>query len=81
MKLPVHVSAVEAQTWYEGTDRAIAGKPLCDVSGIARVGVGYLELPSGSNTRPAQMKRPAREQQSEHIIHFQEITHAATAAA
>jgi uncharacterized cupin superfamily protein len=53
MKRPVHESDVPWQSWYDGTDRAIRGKALCDVGGRARVGVGVLELPPGSNTMPA----------------------------
>jgi len=53
MKLPLHESEVAFESWYEGTDREIHGKPLCDVGGKARVGVGLLKLPPGSNTKPA----------------------------
>lgn len=53
MKKPIHQSAVPYETWYEGTDREIRGKPLCDIGGSARVGVGLMELPPGSDTRPA----------------------------
>jgi uncharacterized cupin superfamily protein len=52
VKRPIHESAVSWQTWYTGTDREIRGKALCDVGGTARVGVGLLELPPGSHTRP-----------------------------
>lgn len=52
-RYPVHESEVEPQVWYPGTDREIHGRALCDVAGTARVGVGLLELPPGSNTRPA----------------------------
>lgn len=52
MKLPLHISEVPSETWYEGTDREIRGKPLCDVGGDAKIGVGYLELPPGSHTKP-----------------------------
>ena len=52
MKNPVHESDVPWQSWYEGSDREIRGKALCDVGGRARVGVGVLELPPGSNTKP-----------------------------
>ena len=53
-KQPVHEDDVEAVTWYEGTDREIRGRALCDVGGHSKVGVGLLELPAGCNTRPAQ---------------------------
>ena len=53
MKRPVHISEVAAETWDPGTDREIRGKPLCDVGGAAKVGVGHLELPPGSTTRPS----------------------------
>ena len=52
MKLPVHASEVPFETWYAGTDREIHGKPLCDLGGKARVGVGLMSLPPGSNTKP-----------------------------
>ena len=49
MKHPVHVGEVAFETWYAGTDREIRGKALGDVGGAAKVGVGVLELPPGSN--------------------------------
>ncbi len=52
MKHPVHVGEVAFETWYAGTDREIHGKALGDVGGAAKVGVGLLELPPGSNTKP-----------------------------
>jgi uncharacterized cupin superfamily protein len=52
MKTPVHISEIPSEAWYEGTDREIRGKPLCDIGGEAKVGVGYLELPPGSHTKP-----------------------------
>jgi uncharacterized cupin superfamily protein len=52
-KRPFAVADVPFETWYAGTDREIRGKALGDVGGAARVGVGFLELPPGSNTRPA----------------------------
>jgi uncharacterized cupin superfamily protein len=63
MKRPVHESDVPWQSWYEGTDRAIRGKALCDVGGRARVGVGVLELPPGSNTKPGHW----HSQEEEHL--------------
>jgi len=53
MKTPIHESQVPFETWYEGTNREIRGKPLSDVGGKARVGVGLMELPPGSDTSPA----------------------------
>jgi len=53
MKKPVHYSDVPAESWYEGTDREIYGRPLCDIGGKAKVGVGFMTLPPGSNTKPA----------------------------
>ena len=52
MKIPLHISEVPSEVWYAGTDREIRGKPLCDIGGAAKVGVGYLELPPGSHTKP-----------------------------
>jgi uncharacterized cupin superfamily protein len=52
MKSPVHISEVPSEVWYEGSDREIRGKSLCDVGGPAKVGVGYVELPPGSHTKP-----------------------------
>lgn len=51
-KQPIHAPDAPTQTWYAGTDREIRGKALSDIGGRARVGVGLLELPPGSNTRP-----------------------------
>ncbi len=52
VKRPTHVSELAFETWYEGTDREIRGKALGDFDGAAKVGVGLLELPPGSNTKP-----------------------------
>ena len=62
-KRPIHEDDVEAQTWYAGTDREICGRALCDVGGRAKVGVGLLELPPGSNTRPGHYHT----QEEEHL--------------
>jgi uncharacterized cupin superfamily protein len=51
-KLPVHESAVPAETWYSGTDREIHGRALSDLGGASKIGVGLLELPPGCNTQP-----------------------------
>jgi uncharacterized cupin superfamily protein len=53
VKYPVHESELPWETWYAGSDREVRGKSLCDHGGRAKVGVGLMELPPGSNTRPA----------------------------
>jgi uncharacterized cupin superfamily protein len=63
MKLPIHESDVGWQVWYEGTDREIRGRALCDTDGRAKIGVGLLELPPGSDTRPAHYHT----QEEEHL--------------
>ena len=63
MKHPVHESDMAAQTWYAGTEREIRGKALGDFEGDAKIGVGLLELPSGSNTKPAHWHT----QEEEHL--------------
>lgn len=52
IKRPLRAQEVPAEGWYAGTDRKIRGRALCDVWGKAKVGVGLMELPPGSNTRP-----------------------------
>ena len=52
-KLPIHESDVPIETWYANSDREIRGKALSDFGGMAKVGFGILELPPGSNTKPA----------------------------
>ena len=52
IKRPLRAAEVPAEVWYAGTDREIRGRALCDVGGSAKVGVGMMELPPGSNTRP-----------------------------
>jgi uncharacterized cupin superfamily protein len=52
VKLPVHESDVPFEVWYEGTDREIRGKPLSDVAGKAKIGVGLMCLAPGANTKP-----------------------------
>jgi uncharacterized cupin superfamily protein len=63
VKRPVHVSELPWRVWYAGTSREIRGQALCDVGGAAKVGVGYLELPPGSNTEPAHWHT----QEEEHL--------------
>ena len=53
LKRPIHESEVNVETWYPGTEQEILGRALCDVGGRSRIGVGLLELPTGSNTKPA----------------------------
>ena len=53
IKLPIHVSDVTPEVSYENTDREIFGRALCDVGGKAKVGVGLMDLPAGSNTKRA----------------------------
>ena len=52
IKRPLHAHEVQPEVWYEGTDREIRGRALSDVGGKAKVGVGLMELPPGSNTKP-----------------------------
>jgi uncharacterized cupin superfamily protein len=52
IKRPMRAAEVPAEVWYVGTDREIRGRALCDVGGKAKVGVGLMELPPGSNTKP-----------------------------
>ena len=52
IKRPLRAAEVPAEAWYVGTDREIRGRALCDVGGRAKVGVGLMELPPGSNTKP-----------------------------
>ncbi len=53
IKRPLQSLEVPAEVWYAGTDREIRGRALCDVGGKAKVGVGLMELPPGSNTKPS----------------------------
>lgn len=52
IKLPLRALEVPEEVWYAGTDREIHGRALGDVGGRAKVGVGLMELPPGSNTKP-----------------------------
>ncbi len=52
-KHPIHENDVDLTVWYAGTSQEIRGRALCDVGGVSRIGVGILELPPGSDTRPA----------------------------
>jgi uncharacterized cupin superfamily protein len=53
MKQPIHESDVPWDVFAPGTQRELRGKPLCDVGGRSKIGVGLLELAPGSNTREA----------------------------
>lgn len=52
-KRPIREAALQWHVDYAGTPREIRSKALCDVGGPAKVGVGLLELPPGSDTTPA----------------------------
>lgn len=51
-KKPIQDSEVESQIWYQGTDREIRGRALCDVGGTSKIGFGIVELSPGCNTLP-----------------------------
>jgi uncharacterized cupin superfamily protein len=53
IKRPLRFNEVLTEVWYAGTDREIRGRALSDVGGKAKVGVGLMELPPGSNTEPS----------------------------
>ena len=53
MKTPIEEASIRGKIWYEGTDREILGKALCDLGGKSKIGVGLLELASGCNTLPS----------------------------
>jgi len=52
-KKPVLDREVERVGWYQGTDREIYGRAICDVGGSSRIGFGILELSPGCDTKPA----------------------------
>jgi uncharacterized cupin superfamily protein len=80
MKLPVHFTDVAAQAWYVGTDREIRGRALSDAGGDAKIGFGYMELPPGSNTKPAHWHSLEEEHlyalAGEATLHLGETTYA-----
>jgi len=76
MKLPVHESEVAAESWFVGTDREIHGKPLCDIGGKAKVGLGLMELPSGSNTKPSHWH--SKEEEHVYVLSGQATLHLGT---
>lgn len=53
MKRPIQEADVLFEVWMAGTSQELRSKALCDIGGRARVGVGLLELPPGSDTQPA----------------------------
>ena len=53
MKRPVHEADIPWSVWYAGTQREIRGRALSDAPDRAKIGFGILELPPGSDTRPA----------------------------
>jgi uncharacterized cupin superfamily protein len=53
MKLPIREAELDWDVFAPGTRGELRAKPLCDVGGPAKVGVGLLELAPGSDTRPA----------------------------
>lgn len=53
MKAPVRESDLPWELWYEGTNRQIRGRAVCDVGGASKIGVGVLELSPGFTTQPA----------------------------
>jgi uncharacterized cupin superfamily protein len=73
MKRPLRVTEVPAEVWYAGTDREIRGRALCDVGGRAKVGVGLLELPPGSNTKPGHWH--SREEEHLYAVRGHAILH------
>ena len=52
-KRPLTARDINPEVFYKGTDREIIGRALCDIGGRSRVGIGVLDLPAGSNTKPA----------------------------
>src|SRR4030095_2617747 len=80
MKLPVHFTDVAAQAWYVGTDREMRGRALSDAGGDAKIGFGYMELPPGSNTKPAHWHSLEEEHlyalAGEATLHLGETTYA-----
>lgn len=78
-KPPIHESQVEIQSWYQGTDREVHGRALCDQGGTAKIGFGLMELSPGCNTLPAHYHT----REEEHIyvlegvgtLHLGDATH------
>ncbi|MFO1265739.1 MAG: cupin domain-containing protein [Rubrivivax sp.] len=73
MKRPLRALEVPAEAWYIGTDREIRGRPLCDVGGRAKVGVGLMELPAGCNTKPGHWH--SHEEEHLYAISGQAVLH------
>lgn len=53
MKPVLHEANLPWEIHAAGTAQELRGKALCDEGGRAKIGVGLLELPAGSDTRPA----------------------------
>lgn len=76
MKIPVHESELDWEVWYPGSAREIRGKALCDAGGRAKVGVGMLELPPGSDTRPGHYH--TREEEHLYVLSGEGTLHLGT---
>jgi len=73
VKTPVNESEVPFEVWYEGSAREIHGKSLSDIGGGAKIGVGILELPPGSDTRPAHYH--THEEEHLYVLHGKLLLH------
>jgi uncharacterized cupin superfamily protein len=69
---------VDPRVWYAGTNREIRGRALCDVGGVSQVGVGVLELPPGSNTKPAHYH--TREEEHLYVLEGRATLHLGAAS-
>jgi uncharacterized cupin superfamily protein len=82
MKKPIHESEVDAQVWYQGTDRELHGKALCDVGGVSRIGFGIVELSPGCDTQPAHYHKHEEEHlyvlEGTGTLHLGDATHRLT---
>lgn len=78
-KQPVHEATLPWHVDYAGTHREIRSKALCDVGGPAKVGVGLLELPPGSDTRPSHYHSLEEEHlyvlDGKLVLHLGEVEH------
>lgn len=73
IKRPLQSAQVQAEVWYAGSDREIRGRALCDIDGRAKVGVGLMELPAGSNTKPGHWH--SHEQEHLYVISGSAVLH------